>query len=98
MCWPVVSGSLFSLISTALGVEPGTEGTGYLLNVLAALAVGVGVLFMVITNTAHPPAAGTALGLVIGDWSESTVALVLVGALILTLTRRLLRSRLVNLI
>ena len=94
----VVAGSLFSLIHALMGTDPGAEGLGYLLNVLAALAVGTGILMMVMTNTEHPPAAGTALGLVIHDWTASAVVFVLVGAVILTVVRIMLRARLVNLI
>jgi CBS-domain-containing membrane protein len=94
----VSSGSLFSLIHVAVGTDPGVEGPSYLLNVLAALSVGTGILVMVMTNTEHPPAAGTALGLVIHSWSASAVAFVLVGAVILTVVRILLGRRLVNLI
>ena len=37
----------------------------YFLDVAAALSVGIGIFLMVVTNTEHPPAAGTSLGLVI---------------------------------
>ena len=37
----------------------------YLVDVMAALSVGLSILIMVSTDTAHPPAAGTVLGLVI---------------------------------
>ena len=37
----------------------------YFLDVAAALSVGTGIFLMVVTNTEHPAAAGTSLGLVI---------------------------------
>ena len=59
----VVVGGAFS---TVAGV-PG-EST-YLVGVMAALSVGLSILVMVSTDTEHPPAAETALGLVIYGWS-----------------------------
>ena len=35
------------------------------LNICAAVSVGIGIIIMVVTNTEHPPAAGTSLGLII---------------------------------
>ena len=53
---------------------------------------------MVVTNTEHPAAAGTALGLVIHDWTWSAVAFIMVSALVLSLIRIALRPRLVDLL
>ena len=53
---------------------------------------------MVVTNTEHPEAAGTALGLVIHDWTWSAVAFIMVSALVLSLIRIALRPRLVDLL
>ena len=65
---------------------------------MAALSVGVGIFGMVATNTEHPPAAGTALGLMIHGWSASAVAFIILGAITLPAVRILLRPRLVNLL
>ena len=70
----------------------------------AALSVGVGIFVMVVTNTEHPPAAGTSLGLVIQccqpsvgvDWSS--ISFILVSALLLSIVRIALRDRMVNLL
>ena len=61
----------------------------------ATLSVGLGILIMVMTNTEHPPAAGTALG---HGWSPSAVGFVLVGAVILSAVRIVLGRKLVNLV
>ncbi len=66
--------------------------------VASALAVGMSIFLMVTTNTEHPPAAGTALGLVAQPWSYLTVIFVLSFAVLLSLARYLLRSKLRNLI
>ena len=63
-----------------------------------AVAVGLAVFLMTVTNTEHPPAVGIALGLVIGPWRIETVVVVLTGAVVLCLARWLLRRRLENLV
>ncbi len=64
---------------------------------MAASAVGLSILMMVSTNTEHPPAAGTVLGLAIEGWSLSAVFFVLLGAGMLSVVHAFLRPRLVNL-
>ena len=76
----------------------------YILDMAAALSVGVGIFVMVVTNTEHPPAAGTSLGLVIQcchlgagiDWSS--ISFILVSAVLLSGVRIALRDRMVNLL
>ncbi len=65
---------------------------------MAALSVGLGILLMAATNTEHPPAAGTALGLVTDGWSWPALVFILTSAIALSLIRAALRSRLINLI
>ena len=67
-------------------------------NLMVVLAVGLGFLVMILTNTEHPPAAGTALGLVVADWTFSATLLVLVGMLMLSSIHMLLRPWLKNLL
>ena len=75
----------------------GGNGTfAYLL--ASALAVGFSIFLMVITDTEHPPAAGTALGLVAQPWGYITVISVLGFAGLLSIARYLLASRMRNLI
>ena len=70
----VIGGHVVAVIVGAVGsgvlmipaLEAFAEQSRYLVDVVAALSVGLSILFMVATNTEHPPpAAGTALGLVI---------------------------------
>ena len=78
--------------------------TRYFLDVAAALSVGIGIFLMVVTNTEHPPAAGTSLGLVIQcceanigvDWSS--IIFIIVSAGLLSGVRILLRDKMVNLL
>ena len=63
-----------------------------------ALAVGLGIFIMVITDTEHPPAAALALGLARGPWSLKTVAVVLAGIVVLCMLKRLLQRKLIDLL
>lgn len=63
-----------------------------------AVAVGAAILAMVITDTAHPPAAGLALGFVIDAWNIYTVAFVLAAVTLLAVSKRLLRRHLRDLV
>ncbi|MFC1870209.1 HPP family protein [Chloroflexota bacterium] len=62
-----------------------------------ALTVGISIFLMAVTNTEHPPASGTALGIVAHTWSYQIVSFVLLSAICLAVVRRLLRSHLRNL-
>jgi hypothetical protein len=53
---------------------------------------------MAITNTEHPPAAGTALGVVIAGFSVRVVLGVIIGVMILVSIHRVLRPYLRDLI
>lgn len=63
-----------------------------------ALAVGLAMFIMVLTDTEHPPAAGLALGFVLNEWDVRTVVIVLVGIIMVCVIKRALRSILKNLI
>ena len=69
-----------------------------LFTAVAALTVGLSIVLMVLTNTEHPPAAGAALGLVVYEWSWSSVGVIVVCAIALSVLRAVLRPRLVNLL
>ena len=56
-------GSIFSVILFLGPVEAFLGDRSVLLHLSFALAVGGSMLLMAITNTEHPPAAGTALGM-----------------------------------
>ena len=57
-----------------------------------ALAVGLAIFLMAMTNTEHPPAASTALGIAAHEWSYQTIIFILLCAISLALIRRLLRG------
>jgi len=63
-----------------------------------ALAVGAAMFTMTLTNTEHPPAAGTALGVVIAGCTTRIVLGVIVGITLLALIHRLLKPILRDLV
>jgi CBS-domain-containing membrane protein len=85
----LIFGSAFALLSP----EPGV-----MQDLMYALAVGISMFVMAITNTEHPPAAGTALGVVIAGYSVRLVLGVVVGVAVLAAIHRLLRPVLIDLI
>lgn len=56
-----------------------------------ALSIVLASLFMNITDTSHPPAAGTALGIAITGFSLGAGITVIVGAVTLSVFHRLLK-------
>ena len=64
---------------------------------VGALAVGLSIFVMTVTNTEHPPAAATALGIIAHGWTNRTVIFILVFVLCLAIVRRLLGHHLVDL-
>ena len=94
----VIAGGIFSAILLIPAMEAAAEGSRLPIDMMAALSLGTGMFAMAITNTEGPPAAGTALGLVIHGWSWSAVVFILSSALALSMIRLVLRPRLINLL
>jgi len=65
---------------------------------IPSLSVGLSIFVMVITNTEHPPAAGTALGIVVQGWSYSTIVIILITISLLSMTKYLLKPWLKDLV
>jgi CBS-domain-containing membrane protein len=66
--------------------------------VFGALATGMAMFLMVITDTEHPPAASLALGFVLNEWDALTVLAVLSGIVALTSIKEVLKPRLMDLL
>ncbi|MCH7800678.1 MAG: HPP family protein [Chloroflexi bacterium] len=94
----VVSGAAMAAFLLVLSVDNTALGTRFVVDIAAALSVGLGALLMVITNTEHPPAAGTAFALVIYPWSWSAIVFIISSAIILSIVRIILRPMLINLL
>lgn len=63
----------------------------------AAFAVGLSILLMTVFNFEHPPAAGTALGIVTHEWTWQTIIFIVVFAVSLAIVGTLLKKYLKNL-
>ena len=63
-----------------------------------ALAVGLAMFFMVLTDTEHPPAASLSLGLVLNHSDFKTIVIVLFGIASLSLIKEILRPLLKDLL
>ena len=70
----------------------------YLALACGAVAVGLAIFVMAITNHEHPPAVGVALGLAIGEWRYETVVVIMVGVIGLCVAKWVLREWLKNLV
>ncbi|XUX00480.1 MAG: HPP family protein [Dehalogenimonas sp.] len=62
-----------------------------------AVAITLAMFLMAITNTEHPPAAATLIGLLTAGWSWQIIIFVLVFASSLAIIHRLLRRYLIDL-
>lgn len=93
----IVVGIIFYFISTS---DPAkilflNENTSLIF--FGALAVGVSILLMTITNTEHAPAAGISLGLVINQWTNITILFILGAILWMAVVRKILKPYLIDL-
>ena len=94
----VIVGTTFSALYLLPVLGELAEGSHIARDIFATISVGLSILLMVVTNTEHPPAAGTALGLVVEGWTPSAVLFVLLGVVMLSVVHMLLRLRLTNLL
>ena len=75
-------GSVFSAILFLGPVETYLSDRDVLLNLSLAVAVGLAMLLMAITNTEHPPAAGTAIGMATREF-DILIFLSIIGAVVM---------------
>ena len=94
----IALGALFSVLIFSSPMSENFATIPWLSDICLGLSVGPMILIMAITNTEHPPAAGTALGLMFQGFSLNTVAFIMVSALLLCIIRMILRPRLQNLL
>jgi CBS-domain-containing membrane protein len=63
----------------------------------AAMAAGLTIFIMTVTETEHPPAASFAVGLAL-EWSWLTAVVAMAGIVLLVLIKELIKPRLCNLV
>jgi CBS-domain-containing membrane protein len=89
----VIGGHLVGLLSGSLcALIP--HGSFFYSILVYSLAVGISIFVMVVINTEHPPASGTALGAAITGFSSNAIIAVITSVVMLSLVHRFLGSRL----
>jgi len=63
-----------------------------------SLAVGIAIFFMIVLDVKHPPAAGTALAVVINEISRDAFIIIMISAVVLSQMRYYLRHYLKDLV
>ena len=92
----IIGASAYAALRAVMGDVDGISGDTFA--VAGAIGVGVAILVMAITNTEHPPAAGTTLGLIIAGSSIDAVLFILTAAGMLAIVRIVLARKMVNLL
>ena len=90
-------GVLFALLADTDTGRQTVGGMAVYFAMLAAGSVGLSMFLMAATNTEHPPAAGTALGVVGSGVSLDALLFVLLGVPMLVAVYLATKSRLINL-
>ena len=90
-----IVGILVGLITNTVNlyvVPPDVTIMGFpFYTLLCALAVGLSMIIMVLTNLEHPPAAGLALGLVVDHASLRSIMVAFIGIITLSLIKTALK-------
>lgn len=95
----VIGGHMIGLLCGSLAsiIIPQTVTTPVIV-IEYALAVGFSIFLMVALDFEHPPAAGTALGVAISQFSPDVAITVLTSSILLSIARRVLKKYLRDLL
>ena len=93
----IIAMIIISLLSV-FGVDGYGGGSRLVVDIAAAMSVGIGIIVMVVTNTEHPPAAGTSLGLIIHSSDWTSIVFIIGSVVLLSVIRMALRGRMINLL
>lgn len=94
----IVVGTCFSFLNTAsTDLSPALFGVDQSI-AFAAIATGIAMFVMVVTDTEHPPAAGLALGFVLNEWDLVTIGVVVLGIGAICAIKELCKPQLMDLI
>ena len=66
--------------------------------IFGAVATGLAIFVMVLTDTEHPPAAALALGYVLNEWDVLTVFVILTGIISISIFKEIFRRFMINLL
>ncbi len=87
-------GSVFSLLLFATPVESFLQNLPLIRNLALAVSVGLLMLVMAATDTEHPPAAGTVLGIATRSWEFQIALIIIVAVLLLAIIKLFLGEHL----
>lgn len=94
----IIGGYIIGVSVGSLAYWVTTFGLGSFSHLIIALAVGIAIFLMVITDTEHPPAAGACLGLAVEGVNLYTVMVIFVSLFFILLAKYLLRKWLIDLL
>lgn len=94
----LIGGHLVGLLCGSLLTLISSQSSDFRSFLSYSLAVGLSIFIMVATDTEHPPASGTALGIAIEGFSFGIAFTVVISAIILSIVHHLLRSFLKDLV
>jgi len=66
--------------------------------IFGAIATGLAIFCMVITDTEHPPAAALALGYVLNEWEPLTIVAILTGITLISMVKEIAKKHMIDLL
>jgi len=93
----VIGGQLVGLISGSLCALIPQPAFIYSI-IVYSLAVGISIFIMVVTDTEHPPASGTALGVAVTGFSWNVAVAVVTAVVVLSLVHHFFKSSIRDLV
>lgn len=91
-----ITGGFISLAAGTIDINTITIETSQI--IFGAIATGLAIFCMVITDTEHPPAAALALGYVLNEWNPLTIVVILTGIFLISIIKEALKKHLINLL
>jgi len=94
----IVVGVAVSVVVGWIQIEHGVGMERFIVVSGAAIATGLAMFFMVVTDTEHPPAAAVALGFVLNSWDLRAIVVVLIGVTCISMLKEAYKHRMMNLL
>ena len=91
-----VIGCSVSLITSLVAIESLPVETTRI--IFGAIATGLAIFCMAVTDTEHPPAAGLTLGFVLNEWEPLTILVILAGIIFISIMKEVSKKNMINLL
>ncbi len=85
------------LLSRTIDLYLFSETYLYTYEIFGAIALALSLLFMVLLNVPHPPAAGFSVGIVIDVWDADSLLVIMSAVIVLAILKTALKNWLINL-